>query len=89
MGIRQPRMEWHDRQLDREVEVALDGLPREYRDAVVLCDVEGYAYGEIAQMLGVAGGTIKSRIHRGRQQLRGALRGYALEVGYLRAGVNG
>ncbi|HEX2092331.1 MAG TPA: sigma-70 family RNA polymerase sigma factor [Longimicrobiaceae bacterium] len=79
-----PEGDFFDSLVDDEVRRAIDGLPREYRDAVVLCDLEGFGYGEIAEMLGVAGGTIKSRIHRGRRLLQQVLHSYAVEVGYLR-----
>ncbi len=52
---------------------ALEALAPEYRAAVVLCDIEGLSYEEIASTLGVKLGTVRSRIHRGRAQLRGAL----------------
>ena len=52
---------------------ALDALPPEFRAAVVLCDIEGLSYEEIAATLGVKLGTVRSRIHRGRAQLRKAL----------------
>ncbi len=52
---------------------ALRGLPEDYRAAVVLCDVLGYSYQDIADTLGVPVGTVRSRIHRGRSQLRTVL----------------
>ena len=58
-----------------EVQDALARLPDEYRAAVVLCDVVGLPYGEIADQLGVPVGTVRSRIHRGRAALRSALVG--------------
>jgi RNA polymerase sigma-70 factor (ECF subfamily) len=61
--------------LDEEIQAALSGLPEEYRVAVVLCDVVGLSYGEIADSLGVPSGTVRSRIHRGRALLRDALKG--------------
>jgi RNA polymerase sigma factor (sigma-70 family) len=61
-----------------DVQDALRALPDEYRAAVVLCDVVGLPYGEIADQLGVPVGTVRSRIHRGRALLRSAL---AEEVG--------
>lgn len=59
--------------LDHDVQRALDALRPEYRAAVVLCDIEGLSYEEIAVTLGVKLGTVRSRIHRARAQLRDAL----------------
>lgn len=59
--------------LDYDVQSALDALSPEYRAAVVLCDIEGLSYEEIAATLGIKKGTVRSRIHRGRAQLRVAL----------------
>ena len=56
-----------------EVQAALIRLPDEYRAAVVLCDVVGLSYEEIGEALGIPVGTVRSRIHRGRRQLREAL----------------
>jgi RNA polymerase sigma-70 factor (ECF subfamily) len=58
---------------DDDVQRALDALPPDFRAAVVLCDIEGLSYEEIATTLGVKLGTVRSRIHRGRAQLREAL----------------
>jgi RNA polymerase sigma-70 factor (ECF subfamily) len=52
------------------LQAALDSLPPEFRAAVVLCDIEGLSYEEIGATLGVKLGTVRSRIHRGRQALR-------------------
>ena len=62
-----------DRMFDADVEVALASLAPDFRAAVVLCDVEGLTYEEIADVLGLKLGTVRSRIHRGRAQLRAAL----------------
>jgi RNA polymerase sigma factor (sigma-70 family) len=62
-----------DQLLDEDIQRALDALPPEFRAAVVLCDMEGLSYQEIAATLGVKTGTVRSRIHRGRRQLRAAL----------------
>lgn len=83
---RDPERDFFDEMLDGEVSRAIQHLPREYRDAVVLCDLQGLGYGEIAEILGVASGTIKSRIHRGRRRLQQELHGYATEIGFLREG---
>ncbi len=64
-----------DATLSADVQRALDGLPDEFRVAVVLCDVAGLPYQEIATSLGVPVGTVRSRIHRGRSLLREALAG--------------
>lgn len=59
--------------MDADVAAALAALSPEYRVCVVLCDIEGLSYDEIAQVLDVKVGTVRSRIHRGRSQLRTAL----------------
>jgi len=68
-----PAQAYDDRHLDADVQAALDALPPEFRAAVVLCDIEGLSYEEIAATLNVKLGTVRSRIHRGRAQLREAL----------------
>jgi RNA polymerase sigma-70 factor (ECF subfamily) len=68
-----PERAWEHNNLDHDVQRALDTLPPEFRAAVVLCDIEGLSYEEIAATLGVKLGTVRSRIHRGRAQLRLAL----------------
>jgi RNA polymerase sigma-70 factor (ECF subfamily) len=68
-----PDQVYDDRHFDDDVQRALDSLPPDFRAAVVLCDIEGLSYEEIAATLGVKLGTVRSRIHRGRAQLRAAL----------------
>jgi RNA polymerase sigma factor (sigma-70 family) len=68
-----PESAVHDANFDPDVERALLSLSEDFRVAVVLCDVEGLSYEEIAETLGVKIGTVRSRIHRGRAQLRAAL----------------
>ncbi|MCO5987436.1 RNA polymerase sigma factor SigE [Actinoallomurus spadix] len=68
-----PAQAYEDRHFDDDIQTALDALAPEYRAAVVLCDIEGLSYEEIAATLGVKMGTVRSRIHRGRAQLRDAL----------------
>ncbi|GAA4909368.1 RNA polymerase sigma-29 (SigE) subunit [Actinomycetospora succinea] len=68
-----PEQVWSEAHLDPDLQAALDALAPEFRAAVVLCDVEGLSYEEIAATLGVKLGTVRSRIHRGRQALRAAL----------------
>ncbi len=59
--------------LEARIEDALRGLPPDFRLAVILCDVQGLSYEEIADATGWPAGTVRSRIHRGRRQLRAAL----------------
>jgi RNA polymerase sigma factor (sigma-70 family) len=68
-----PEQVYSDTHLDPDLQAALDELPPEFRAAVVLCDVEGLSYEEIGATLGVKLGTVRSRIHRGRQALRASL----------------
>ncbi len=68
-----PEQAYADAHLDPDLQAALDELLPEFRAAVVLCDVEGLSYEEIGATLGVKLGTVRSRIHRGRQALRASL----------------
>ena len=68
-----PEAAFTEQTFDDDVEAALATLPPDFRAAVVLCDVEGLSYEEIGATLGVKLGTVRSRIHRGRQALRASL----------------
>ncbi|HET7305597.1 MAG TPA: RNA polymerase sigma factor SigE [Segeticoccus sp.] len=68
-----PEQHYQDTHFDDDVQRALDALAPEFRAAVVLCDIEGLSYEEIAATLDIKLGTVRSRIHRGRAQLRDAL----------------
>jgi RNA polymerase sigma-70 factor, ECF subfamily len=68
-GLRPAEAEVLDR-LDSHVMRALSDLPKDFRTVVYLADVEGYAYREIAGLMGTPVGTVMSRLHRGRRQLR-------------------
>ena len=70
---RGPAQVYDDTHFDHDVQAALDAMPPDFRAAVVLCDLEGLSYEEIAATLGVKIGTVRSRIHRGRASLRAAL----------------
>ena len=72
-ALPEPSEQLADADLDHDVAAALAALPPEFRDAVVLCDIEGLSYEEISVVLDVKIGTVRSRIHRGRAQLRAAL----------------
>ena len=71
--LRTPEEEYDVTHLDDDVQRALAALSTQFRAAVVLSDIEGYSYEEVAQTLGIKLGTVRSRIHRGRAQLREAL----------------
>nr|WP_157551628.1 RNA polymerase sigma factor SigE [Kineosphaera limosa] len=68
-----PAQHYEDTHFDDDVQRALDALAPDFRAAVVLCDIEGLTYEEIAEVLDIKLGTVRSRIHRGRAQLREAL----------------
>lgn len=68
--------------LDDEVRQALEELPEQYRIAVMLADVEGFSYREIAEITDTQMGTVMSRLHRGRRQLQQKLWEYARQRGY-------
>jgi RNA polymerase sigma-70 factor (ECF subfamily) len=68
--------------IDDDISNALEQLPEDFRTVVLLCDVEGFTYEEIANMLDVPIGTIRSRLHRGRNLLKAELEEYAHDRGY-------
>jgi RNA polymerase sigma factor (sigma-70 family) len=68
-----PSQQLDDADLDHDVAAALSALAPTFRAAVVLCDIEGLTYEEISEVLDLKIGTVRSRIHRGRAQLREAL----------------
>lgn len=70
--------------VDDEVMAALDALPDDFRDVVVLSDLEGLPYAEVAEALDIPVGTVKSRLFRARRILQGTLRRYAEESGVIR-----
>jgi RNA polymerase sigma-70 factor (ECF subfamily) len=73
--------------VDAKVLEAIDALPEEFREVLVLSDIENLSYGEIAEVLHVPVGTVKSRLFRARRLLQRALYDHAVEMGYIRSSV--
>jgi RNA polymerase sigma-70 factor (ECF subfamily) len=84
VGEANPEAAFYDSFLDEEITTAIAKLPEEYRAAVVMSDLHGLRYAEIAQVLQVPEGTVKSRLFRGRRILQKELVGYAVEMGYIK-----
>jgi len=84
--MRTPEEEILEGAFDEGVQSALDALPADYRMTVLLADIEGFSYKEIAEILDIPVGTVMSRLYRGRKLLEVAMLRYARDRGYLRAG---
>ena len=83
VGEADPEGTFYDSFVDDEVVAAIQRLPDEYRDAIVMSDLHGLKYAEVAKVLGIPEGTVKSRLFRGRRILQAQLREYAELMGYI------
>lgn len=80
-----PEGSFFEQLVDAEVLRAIEELPAEFREVLVLSDMEDFSYAEIAELLALPVGTVKSRLFRARQALQRRLYRYALEMGYIKS----
>ncbi len=85
VGSQDPEGHFFERVVDTHVLAAVEGLPEEFREALVLSDLEGLPYAEVAEVLGIPIGTVKSRLFRARRLLQRQLHDHAVELGILKA----
>ncbi|MCX8107129.1 MAG: sigma-70 family RNA polymerase sigma factor [Ignavibacterium album] len=73
----------YDNLLDDELSEAINSLPEDFKTVILLCDIEGFSYEEIADFIDVPVGTVRSRLHRARKMLFTKLHKYASKRGYI------
>lgn len=73
----------YDNLLDDELSNAIASLPEDFRTVIILCDIEGFTYDEIADFVDIPVGTVRSRLHRARKMLFSKLYNYAADKGYI------
>lgn len=71
-----------DGMLGDEITIALNRLPIDFKTVILLCDIEGFSYEEIAKIIDIPIGTVRSRLHRARNMLKESLKEYAEKMGY-------
>ncbi|MGA1582087.1 MAG: sigma-70 family RNA polymerase sigma factor [Saprospiraceae bacterium] len=76
------RQEIYQDMMGDEITTAINALPVDFRTVILLCDIEGFKYEEIAKIVDIPIGTVRSRLHRARQMLKEKLREYASKKGY-------
>ncbi|MBN2493406.1 MAG: sigma-70 family RNA polymerase sigma factor [Deltaproteobacteria bacterium] len=81
---RRPEEYFFERMMSDDVARALDALPRDFKMVVLLADINGFRYSQIAEILNIPVGTVMSRLHRGRRLLRESLHAFAIEEGYIK-----
>jgi RNA polymerase sigma-70 factor (ECF subfamily) len=81
-----PEQEFLDKLFREDLERAVDALPDSFREVVILADLQGFSYREIADVLGIPIGTVRSRLARGRALLQRALWRHAVDAGLRSAG---
>ena len=85
VGSQDPEGRFFEQVVDAPVLAAVDALPPEFREALVLSDIEGLPYAEVAEVLAIPVGTVKSRLFRARRILQRRLHDHAVELGILKA----
>ncbi|HPA35138.1 MAG TPA: sigma-70 family RNA polymerase sigma factor [Chitinophagales bacterium] len=71
-----------DGMMGDEITIALNRLPIDFKTVILLCDIEGFSYEEIAKIIDIPIGTVRSRLHRARNMLKESLKEYAASMGY-------